>query len=172
MLLHILWKPRISDTIAVQLISQHQDTNSSQVKSLSHSVGNLDMCLFQLRITPRPHMVLANEMRGSSSIYSQCNSRETRLQGSSANMSYYSVAGALHCCNNCKFNRLFHPSHLQILSLRTAQCCHLLFFFFLILTVFWCFFFFPNKVLRKPTHPQQEHLKSLPLGPQIYTLPT
>jgi len=74
-------------------------------------------------------MVLANEMRGSSSVYSQCNSRETRLQGSSANMSYYSVVGTLHCCNNCRFNRLFHPSHLQTLS-PSEQLSAAIYFFY------------------------------------------
>lgn len=75
-------------------------------------------------------MVLTNEMRRSSSIYSQCNSRETRLQGSFANTSYYHVAGALHCCNNCRFNRLFHLSHLQIHS-PLEQLSAAIYFFFL-----------------------------------------
>lgn len=96
-------------------------------------------------------MVLANEMRGSSSIYSQCNSRETRLQGSSANMSYYSVAGASHCCNNCRFNRLFHPSHLQILS-PSEQLSAAIYFFY----PNRIFFFYPNKVLRL-TYPLWQH---------------
>lgn len=95
-------------------------------------------------------MVLANEMRGSSSIYFQCNSRETRLQGSSANMSYYSVAGALHCCNNCRFNRLFHPSHLQILS-PSEQLSAAIYFFYPNRV-----FYYPNKVLSRLTHPLRQ----------------
>lgn len=77
-------------------------------------------------------MVLTNEIRSSSSICSQHNSRETRLQGSFANMSYYHVAGALHCCNNCRFNRLFHPSHLQILS-PSEQLSAAIYFFYTLL---------------------------------------
>lgn len=142
-----------SDTITILLKSQHQDTNSSQVKSLKHSVGNLGMSLFQLRVTLRPHMVLTNEMRRSSSIYSRCNSRETRLQTSFANMSYNHVAGALHCCNNCRFNRLFIFSPSNSLFFRAAQCCHLLIFF----TLTGLGFFYASKVLSSLTHPLQQH---------------
>lgn len=109
-------------------------------------------------------MVLANEMRGSSSIYSQCNSRETRLQGSSANMSYYSVAGALHCCNNCRFNRLFHPSYLQILS-PSEQLSAAIYFF--ILTELR--FFYPRKALSRLTHYNTGSPESLQFDPPIYT---